>query len=62
MKEAEVARQTYVGGCVLTGTKVEYIDRGREEERELERCADWRETVRRRVVRGEDRNVEGVVL
>lgn len=48
-------------GRVL-GAQVKYVQRRGEEERELQRRADGLERVGGRVVRGEDGDVEGVVL
>lgn len=62
MEEAYVAGETYARGGIGFGAEFEDVDCGGEEERELERAADGCECVGCGIVRGEDGDVEGVVL
>lgn len=50
------------GGGGLLSAQVEDVESRGEEERELQRGADWFERVGLRIVRGEDGDMEGVVL
>lgn len=62
VEEADVTREADVGGGVLAGAEFEDVDRGGQEEGELEGCADRGECVGSWVVGWEDGDVKGVVL
>lgn len=62
VQQAEVAREADARDGVVLGAQVENVDGGGEEEGELQRRPDRGEGVGRWVVRGEDGDVEGVVI
>lgn len=63
MQEPEVAAEQRVGGDGVARARLEYVERARQQQAELERRAQGRRAARLRVGRGrEDGGVEGVVL
>lgn len=62
LQEAVLAREPTARYGVVSGTELKHVDRGGEDERELEGGADRCEVVGYRVLRWEDGNVHGVVL